>query len=293
MEYKDGVAICQPEKNKAFTPEIYKQLLDAVDKLPKEAVERTKGADTRKGYDTTGYQYQFLVNILNEVVGVPNWSAEYYVIKEIEDSYKTGQKNWEITVSMRVTILGAVRNSAGGHKAAMHCDALKGAVTSALKKTLGLFGVGKKAYEGTIDDDYKPLPDDNDRKPAAKVAIPADKPSKAQTPDAGIKATEQSDPEDITTIYGARKAKVGDVVKCMRVMIEKIDARKVKTTGKDVVDYSCVDHTTAEGDNMVIGIWGKPDATISVGKEVDFFDVKSSEHKNKIYYGAKSVKAVK
>jgi len=41
----------------------------------------------------------------------------------------------------------------------MHSDAMKGAVTNGFKKALSFFGVGKAAYEGTIDEDYRPIPE--------------------------------------------------------------------------------------------------------------------------------------
>lgn len=150
-----------------FTQEIYNKLIEAVEKLPKEAIESAKKEVTRKGYDTTGYQYQYLVNILNEIVGVENWNSTYETDKEIEGKYASGQSYWEITVDTEVEILGVKRRCAGGHKSGMHADAKKGAITNSFKKTVALFGVGKKAYEGTIDEDYRPVAPESD---TAKVA---------------------------------------------------------------------------------------------------------------------------
>lgn len=143
--------------DKTFTKEIYDKLVEAVDKLPKEAVERTTAEKTRKGYDTTGYQYQFLVNVLNEVVTPAGWSYEYEVVNTIQGQYKSGQTFYEITVKTKVDVLDASREAPGGHISSSYSDALKGAITNALKKTFGMFGVGKKAYEGTLDEDYQPI----------------------------------------------------------------------------------------------------------------------------------------
>lgn len=144
---------------------IYQQLLTAVEKLPKEAVERAKKEITRKGYDTTGYQYQFLVNILNETLGLGKWGFSYTILKESEKTWRSGQNYWEITVNVNVWIKDQEEkisfDCVGGHKSEMHADALKGAITNGFKKTVAFFGVGKKAYEGTIDDDYRPIPQDN------------------------------------------------------------------------------------------------------------------------------------
>lgn len=141
----------------------YQELMKAVDALPKEAVEKAKKEITRKGYDTTGYQYQFLVNVLNEVVGIGDWGFDYKILKELEGKWGNGKCFWEITVEVTVWIMIGENKKVsfaciGGHKSEMHADALKGAITNGFKKTVTFFGVGKKAYEGTIDDDYRPIP---------------------------------------------------------------------------------------------------------------------------------------
>ena len=148
------------EKNK------YQILVEAVDKLPKEAVEKAKKEVTRKGYDTTGYQYQFLVNVLNEIVGIGDWGFSYKILKELEGKWGNGKGFWEITTEVLVWIMVEKDKKAefaciGGHKSEMHVDALKGAITNGFKKTVAFFGIGKKAYEGTIDDDYRPIPQSN------------------------------------------------------------------------------------------------------------------------------------
>lgn len=141
-----------------FTNEVLQALYIAVDALPASATETAKKEITRKGYDTTGYQYQYLVNVLNEVIGVANWGFTYTILKEEKGSWSNGKPFYELTVEMTVTILGASRTCVGGHKSEAFADAMKGAITNSLKKTLGMFGVGKKAYEGTIDEDYRPVP---------------------------------------------------------------------------------------------------------------------------------------
>lgn len=142
----------------------YEKLIAAVDALPEEAIERTKKELTRKGYDTTGYQYQFIVNVLNEVVGPEKWDMDWSVIKEIEGVTKSGQATYQVTVRTDVWIefdgVRAKKSLAGGHISTIHADALKGAITNGFKKTVALFGVGKKAYEGMLDDDYAPIPEE-------------------------------------------------------------------------------------------------------------------------------------
>jgi len=179
-----------------FNKEIYDQIIKAVEALPEEAVERAKKEDTRKGYDTTGYQYQFLVNVLNEVVTPAGWSFEWSTVKEIEGAYKSGQKFYEIAVSTKVDILDASRVHAGGHISSSYSDALKGAITNSLKKTLGLFGVGKKAYEGALDDDYKPQPE-----PHTEVATTVSK--------TVVKPVEETAPCDNVSCKGYAKIRYG------------------------------------------------------------------------------------
>lgn len=138
-----------------FDSATLQKLYKAVDALPKEATETAKKEITRKGYDTTGYQYQFLVNVLNEVLGPCHWSYDYQVLQHKTVSTKTGLSMDELTVEVTVTILGVARKNIGGHASMNYADALKGAITNGLKKTLGMFGIGKKAYEGTLDEDYR------------------------------------------------------------------------------------------------------------------------------------------
>lgn len=131
---------------------IYKKLSAP---LPKEAIQRTKASETKKGYDTTGYGYQYAVNRFNEVLGLDKWGYEYVVVKETAGEFKSGTKNWEIAVEVKIWVLKSdnYRKAGGSHLASSYGDALKGALTNAFKKTAAFWGVGKEAYEGSIDDD--------------------------------------------------------------------------------------------------------------------------------------------
>jgi hypothetical protein len=143
--------------------EIYSKLTKP---FPEEAIQRTKSVETHRGYDTTGIGYQYVVDRLNETVGINGWGFYYELVKEIEGRYKDrpdgsqGMPFHDVTVrvSMWVVDKENLKSCAGGHIAAMYGDALKGAITSALKKTAALYGVGAEAYRGAIDEDNKPLP---------------------------------------------------------------------------------------------------------------------------------------
>ena len=147
-------------------------------KLPEEAIQRTSKEQTKKGYDTTGYSYQYCVNRLNDILG-EKWGYGYHILKEITGAYKSGQPFFDVTVELSIWINDKenARICVGGHTSATFADALKGAITNAFKKTAAFWGIGKEAYEGSIDDDNKPLPDSNDNinnKKTTQTTAPAE-----------------------------------------------------------------------------------------------------------------------
>ncbi len=125
--------------------------------LPEEAIQRSKGSETKKGYDTTGYGYQFIVNRFNEVLGLGNWNWNFEELERTDGTYKSGQKFFMITGQTTITISVDGKEIShtefGGHQSASVTDALKGASTNAFKKTAAFFGVGKQAFEKSIDED--------------------------------------------------------------------------------------------------------------------------------------------
>ena len=138
--------------------------------LPSTAIQRTRKDETRKGYDTDGYGYQWVADRLNEVLGL-GWDMTWEIVHHAEGTYRNGAPYHDVTVRCAIKIRESaahvvVRECAGGHIASLYGDALKGAITNAFKKTAAFFGVGRDAYAGTIDDDNQPLPDDQkNRKP--------------------------------------------------------------------------------------------------------------------------------
>lgn len=162
----------------------YERIYQAITKpLPVEAIEKTDKTKTRRGYDTTGFQYQYLVDRLNEAVGIGGWTMDWQIIKDISGSWGADKKpTWEVVVAVTVAItpdfhhdhsnhVEAKRRCVGSHKAEMYGDALKGAITNGFKKTVAFFGLGAQAYRGTIDDDYLPVPNDTEEStpPAIRV----------------------------------------------------------------------------------------------------------------------------
>ncbi len=133
--------------------------------FPEEAVERTKGSTTGRGYDTTGIKYQYVVNRLNEVLGFGCFRAHRTVtVKEFKRP--NGRTAFEGICDLTLElghwengnfIVFAESLADGGHVASSEADARKGCFTNAFKKAAAFFGVGKQAYEGSIDDDNLPV----------------------------------------------------------------------------------------------------------------------------------------
>ncbi len=140
---------------------IYQQLAAP---FPEHAIQRTEGKLTGRGYDTSGIGYQFIANRLNEVLGVGGWRAHRtVVVKEVTRA--NGRPAFEAIADITLE-LGSWENgdfmvfaeslADGGHLASSEADARKGAYTNAFKKAAAFFGVGRQAYEGSLDDDNLP-----------------------------------------------------------------------------------------------------------------------------------------
>ena len=153
-----------PEKLSELYPKLAEPFLD-------KAIEKSKASETKKGYNTTGYGCQYLINRMNEVLGPAYWRAREEIVAKNIGTSSTGKPVYDITMKMTVQIgnpackvsedgtiqyfeVIAEQTCYGGHVSyGTLADALKGAYTNSLKKTLALFGVGRQAYEGSIDDD--------------------------------------------------------------------------------------------------------------------------------------------
>jgi hypothetical protein len=135
--------------------------------FPAEAIERTEARITGRGYSTTGIKYQYVVNRLNEVLGIGSYRAHRTVtVKELQTA--KGRPAFEaicdLTLELGEWVNGdfvcwAESLADGGHTSMSEADARKGSYTNAFKKAAAFFGVGKQAYEGSIDDDAVPTED--------------------------------------------------------------------------------------------------------------------------------------
>jgi hypothetical protein len=164
-------------------------------------VQRTEGRLTGRGYDTSGIAYQFVVNRLNEVLGVGGFRVHREVtVKEVQRS--NGRPAFEaicdLTLELGEWVEGKFMPFAesladGGHLSSSEADARKGAYTNAFKKAAAFHGVGRQAYEGTLDDDNVP----GDEMPVAQAQRTGA--SVQRTPVAAITQPQQTPPGHVRT----------------------------------------------------------------------------------------------
>lgn len=129
--------------------------------FPESCIQRTEGRLTGRGYDTTGIGYQHIVNRLNEVLGLGCFRTHREVtVKPIQRS--NGKPAFDaicdLTLELGEWVDGKFITFAesvadGGNVSASEADARKGAYTNAFKKAAAFHGVGRQAYEGTLDED--------------------------------------------------------------------------------------------------------------------------------------------
>lgn len=129
-----------------------------------EAIERTDGGITGRGYSTTGIKYQYVVNRLNEVLGVGGYKTEQVITVRQSTTQKgrtVHEAICEIVLQLGEWVDGvfmpfAEVHGTGGHGSMTEADARKGAFTNGFKKAAAMLGCGRQAYEGTLDDDNQP-----------------------------------------------------------------------------------------------------------------------------------------
>ena len=129
--------------------------------LPKEAIQKADKMETKKGYSTTGYSSQYIVNRMNEVLGIDGWNADYKIKATHRGVFASGKPYIDLTVETTITvylkgtesIVSLTRKAIGGHVSSVYEDAFKGANTNSFKKAAALFGIGNQAYLGILDDD--------------------------------------------------------------------------------------------------------------------------------------------
>jgi hypothetical protein len=203
--------------------------------FPEDAIERTDGRVTGKGYSTTGLKYQYVANRLNEVLGIGGWRAHRTVnVKNVTTS--KGRDAFEaicdITLELGEWVNGdfivfAESLADGGHTAMSEADARKGAYTNAFKKAAAFFGCGKAAYEGTLDDDNVPA-DGGLEQPAGGVTIttlppqrtvPATPPVPVQQPRPAVTSRNRLTSKQLAAIWAIGR-KLGYEQQALRQMVK-------------------------------------------------------------------------
>ena len=145
-----------------MTEERKKQIYAALSApFPPDAIQRTDGKETGRGYSTTGIGYQFIVNRLNEVLGIGGFRVTR-TLSGRETKTNSGRPAFEaiaeVNLALGEWVDGAFMPFAeavgdGGHTSVSEADARKGAFTNGLKKAAAMLGCGRQAYEGSLDDD--------------------------------------------------------------------------------------------------------------------------------------------
>jgi hypothetical protein len=146
-----------------------------------DAIERTDGRVTGRGYDTTGIKYQYIVNRLNEALGIGAWRTEQQISVRESQTAK-GRTAYDATCSLSLQfgtwidgrfLTWAESFATGGHTSMNEADARKGAFTNGLKKAAAMMGCGRQAYEETLDDDNLPAEAPATGRMEARPAQPA------------------------------------------------------------------------------------------------------------------------
>lgn len=160
--------------------------------FPNEAIERTNGKQTGRGYDTAGVKVQWIIDRLNEVVGVGNWrvTRETSVHATTTGSGRKMYEAWSDVVlqlgewSGDTFVPFAEARAYGAHTAITEGDARKGAASNGTKRAAAMMGCGAAAYRGELDDDNQfdvdggePVAPQAPRAVPARMAAPRPQPS--------------------------------------------------------------------------------------------------------------------
>ncbi|ABC83318.1 Rad52/Rad22 family DNA repair protein [Anaeromyxobacter dehalogenans] len=145
-----------------MNPETKKKLYQALcAPFPPEAIERTDGSKTGRGYNTSGVKVQWIIDRLNEAVGIGNWrvTRETFVHAGTTNSGRKVYEAWSDVVlqlgewSGDTFVPFAEARAYGAHSAVAEGDSRKGAATNGIKRAAAMMGCGAAAYRGELDDD--------------------------------------------------------------------------------------------------------------------------------------------
>lgn len=124
--------------------EIYKKLSAP---FPEEALSK----DSSRGFDLTSVKAQYVVERLNDVLGIDGWrvTGEYEYIKDKEGTIEDVVFHGKLLI--RIGRLWHIIESVGHSEMKKHVgDSLKGARTDFLSKAASLVGVANDVFKGKV-----------------------------------------------------------------------------------------------------------------------------------------------
>ena len=129
-----------------------------------DVVEVASKDTTKKGYDSTGIKYQAVVDRYNDVLTPWGWRYDVSDKKVVELRGQSDRIRYEVICDVTITLFPGFddpykhsKTHVGSHTSNNRGDAEKGAITAGIKKCSAMFGVGRQAYLGTLDDDNLPV----------------------------------------------------------------------------------------------------------------------------------------
>jgi hypothetical protein len=121
--------------------------------FPKEAFS----TDSSRGFDLTSIKAQYVVERLNEVIGLEKW--RHTGVYELVDNGVVFKGQLIISNSAIDDKAGCVREAVGFATIKRNVgDAYKGAKTDSLSKCASMFGLGNEVYKGNVAPPSKTKP---------------------------------------------------------------------------------------------------------------------------------------
>ncbi|MFB6364507.1 hypothetical protein ACFCP7_10635 [Paenibacillus elgii] len=154
-----------------FSPSDVDQLMPLL-RMPLDegSIQRARGTDIGRSYDSTGYSYQAHVDRMNYVFGPTNWT--WKVTNEVVEEGATSNNRTKYVYSGDIELLIGYRRLNDqtnqwdwitvhsvppiptDHESIEKGSARKGMLSKGLKRSTSILGVGADAYLGILDDDF-------------------------------------------------------------------------------------------------------------------------------------------
>lgn len=119
-----------------------------VNKILKKGEPKNITEDKTRGFSSTGYDPQYIIDAMNKVFGIEGWGFEDLYNKTFENETVAKIRAWLSVGDNEVS-----RTAYGSKKILEKTwlgDAKKSAQTDAIKKALSYFSIGNRAYHGRL-----------------------------------------------------------------------------------------------------------------------------------------------